>query len=182
MRPQHLIGLLASATLVCLLLAGCNGSSSSDSKDSAANGNGSAVKVEFPDGDPSVSAEDGGPEFTGEGWTTVAPYAMGDPKAVRGGAISTYIREWPGNLRMAGTGYNTWLNYAIRDLDVDWERFYRLAAYVNPEFEGLDDIRLAGELWFVRHHQRNAFMNFERLSERFERLLETQNIGSATQP
>ncbi|GAF97725.1 unnamed protein product, partial [marine sediment metagenome] len=97
-------------------MAGCGGSSGSDSKDPAANGNGSAVKIEFPDGDPSVSAEDGGPEFTGEGWTTVAPYAMGDPKAVRGGTISAYIREWPGNLRMMGTASNTWLNYAVSDL------------------------------------------------------------------
>ncbi|MGL4465378.1 MAG: ABC transporter substrate-binding protein, partial [Planctomycetia bacterium] len=64
-----------------------------------------------------VSAELGGPGFTGEGWENggKATYG-GDPRAVKGGALTYPIRDWPGNLRMAGTGYNTWLNYTIRDL------------------------------------------------------------------
>lgn len=66
--------------------------------------------------DDAVSAQDGGPGFTGEGWQTAQGKPLGDPRAVKGGAITISIREWPGNLRMAGTGYNTWLNYAVRDL------------------------------------------------------------------
>jgi microcin C transport system substrate-binding protein len=74
------------------------------------------VEIEFPDGDPSASPDDGGPGFTGEGWTTEAPRSFGDPNAKKGGAITSRIREWPGNLRMAGTAWNTLLNYLVRDL------------------------------------------------------------------
>src|SRR3712207_4170326 len=104
-RPLVLaLTLLAAAALA----AGCtNGSSSSrGGKNGGKNGNGngaSTVKVEFPEGDPSVSAEDGGPGFTGEGWESGSPKPLGDPRAVKGGAITVDIREWPGNLRMAGS-------------------------------------------------------------------------------
>ena len=37
--------------------------------------------------------------FTGEGWKSGTPKPLGDKRAVKGGSISTYIREWPGNLR-----------------------------------------------------------------------------------
>lgn len=74
------------------------------------------ASVELPEGDPAVAAADGGPGFTGEGWQTSEPGYLGDPRAVKGGTIRVGIREWPGNLRMAGSGYNTWLNYAVRDL------------------------------------------------------------------
>lgn len=82
-----------------------------DSPDRAA-----PVVVEFPDGDPSVPPELGGPGFTGEGWTTHKPFQMGDPKAVKGGAMRSYIPEWPGNLRLVGTGANTVTNYLIQQL------------------------------------------------------------------
>lgn len=64
-----------------------------------------------------IAQEDGGADFKGEGWSTAKdPKAMGDARAKKGGSISTNIREWPGNLRMAGTAYNTFLNYTVRDL------------------------------------------------------------------
>ena len=70
-----------------------------------------------PDGDPTVSAEDGGPGFTGEGWTTSTPGPIGDPKALKGGTFLTDIPDWPENLRLFGTGSNTQLNYLVaRDL------------------------------------------------------------------
>jgi len=111
---------LALGLAVCVSLTGCF-SGSSDNK-SSSNGNGGTtaetpvVEIEFPEGDPDVSAELGGPGFTGEGWTTVEAYPLGDTRAVKGGTISTSIRDWPGNLRRIGTASNTWLNYTIGDL------------------------------------------------------------------
>jgi microcin C transport system substrate-binding protein len=120
--PCLLMALLAGG-----LLAGCSrtGSGTASSGGTASptangkSGNGIAEPVpaaNIPEGDTSVPPELGGPGFTGEGWQTVASAPLGDTRAVKGGAITVSIREWPGNLRMAGSGYNTWLNYAIRDL------------------------------------------------------------------
>lgn len=96
------------------LVVGCGEKSGSGSGKPTASAD--KADVEFPEGDPSVSAADGGPGFTGEGWTTKEADYLGDPKAVKGGTISTNVLEWPGNIRMAGTGYNTSLNYLIGDL------------------------------------------------------------------
>jgi len=101
--------------LVALTTSGC--SSDSSTNGGAADGKKTVkVVVEFPDGDPSVPPEQGGPGFSGEGWETAEVEPMGDSRAIPGGRIRCHIREWPGNLRMAGTGYNTWLNYTVRDL------------------------------------------------------------------
>jgi microcin C transport system substrate-binding protein len=104
--------------MVLLMVAGCGRKESSEPvKGEAANqAEPQVVQPLFPEGDPSVPAEMGGPGFAGEGWNTVEPYPLGDSAAVPGGAITSNIPEWPGNIRMAGTGYNTWLNYLIRDL------------------------------------------------------------------
>ena len=96
------------------MMLGCTSKSSEDS-----NSTSSApvvANVEFPDGDSSIPAEEGGPGFSGEGWTTADPGVIGDPRAVKGGVISSSIRDWPENLRAYGTGSNTWLNYTVRDL------------------------------------------------------------------
>ena len=69
-----------------------------------------AVKLEFPEGDPSVSAEMGGPGFTGDGWMTHVSGPIGDPRAVKGGVILSSFPSWPDNLRMYGIRSNTWLN------------------------------------------------------------------------
>ncbi|MCP4190452.1 MAG: ABC transporter substrate-binding protein [Planctomycetaceae bacterium] len=107
---------VATLSLGFLLLSiGCTSKSSSDSN-SNASPKMPAVTIQFPDGDPSVPADLGGPGFTGEGWTTANPGAVGDPNAVKGGVISTSIPNWPDNLRRFGTGSNTWLNYLVRDL------------------------------------------------------------------
>lgn len=63
-------------------------------------------------GDKSVSAEDGGPGFTGEGWTTNMTFpAIGSPDAVKGGTFHMYLPNWPANLRMQGKDFNTSFNY-----------------------------------------------------------------------
>src|SRR5207253_1338314 len=76
-------------------------------------------EIEFPDGDPSVSAADGGPGFTGEGWTTIDNGPLGDPKSIKGGSIRSYINSWPDNLRFYGIRSNTSFNYLLRDLCYD---------------------------------------------------------------
>jgi len=73
----------------------------------------------FPDADegadPSVSAEEGGKGFTGEGWETNTDFDfIGDPRAVKGGLLREAIPSFPGTLRMAGPEYNTSLNYMVR--------------------------------------------------------------------
>ncbi|MCA9000429.1 MAG: ABC transporter substrate-binding protein [Planctomycetes bacterium] len=68
-------------------------------------------------GDPAVSAEDGGPGFTGEGWTTNMTFpAQGTPEAKKGGTIHMDIPDWPATLRLQGKDYNTSFNYRARDL------------------------------------------------------------------
>ena len=61
----------------------------------------------FPDADagadPSVSAEDGGAGFTGEGWETNTDFdLMGDPRAVKGGAIRSHELDFPTTFRDRG--------------------------------------------------------------------------------
>ena len=75
----------------------------------------------FPDADeganPNVSAEEGGRGFTGEGWQTNEDYDfVGDPRAIRGGRLREYIRDFPGTLRMEGPESNTYLNSIIESM------------------------------------------------------------------
>lgn len=68
-------------------------------------------------GDPGVSAEDGGPGFTGEGWETNMEFpAIGSAAAIKGGEITMRLNEWPVTLRLQGQNYNTAFNYRARDL------------------------------------------------------------------
>lgn len=68
-------------------------------------------------GDSSVSAEDGGPGFTGEGWETNMTFpAIGAEEAVRGGTMRRVLYDWPATLRLHGENYNTAFNYEFLDL------------------------------------------------------------------
>ena len=68
-------------------------------------------------GDPTVSAEHGGPGFTGAGWETRTSAPMlGSPDAVRGGTARLYLSDWPATLRMMGENNNTAFNYMARAL------------------------------------------------------------------
>jgi microcin C transport system substrate-binding protein len=68
-------------------------------------------------GDKSVSAELGGPGFTGEGWTTNLTFpALGWPGAPKGGTIRQYLLDWPATLRLHGENWNEAFNYAVNDL------------------------------------------------------------------
>ena len=58
--------------------------------------------------DPSVSAEQGGKGFKGEGWETNTDFDfIGDPRAVKGGVYRDAMLDFPGTLRMAGPEANT---------------------------------------------------------------------------
>ena len=69
-------------------------------------------------GDKAVSAELGGPGFTGEGWETNLEFmALGQQGGVpQGGSMTFYMPDWPSTLRMAGQGWNTSLNYTVASL------------------------------------------------------------------
>ena len=74
----------------------------------------------FPDADagadPSVSAEDGGAGFTGEGWETNLDFELiGDPRAVKGGSYRTDTSDFPGTLRVFGPD-TTILNQVIHNM------------------------------------------------------------------
>lgn len=60
-------------------------------------------------GDPSVSAEQGGNGFTGDGWVTNTDYNyLGDANAVKGGSISWAIESFPASLRLYGKDENSY--------------------------------------------------------------------------
>ncbi len=85
-----------------------------------------AGKLQFPvvryewdrnAGDKSVSAGDGGPGFTGEGWTTNLEYpTTARIDAPKGGTIRQYLPDWPATLRLWGENYNSSFNYNVVDL------------------------------------------------------------------
>jgi microcin C transport system substrate-binding protein len=75
----------------------------------------------FPDADqgadPSVSAEQGGRGFTGEGWETNTAYDLiGDPRAVKGGVLrQATMTDFPATLRDYGPNVTEW-NLTLNEL------------------------------------------------------------------
>ena len=68
-------------------------------------------------GDAGVSADMGGPGFTGEGWTTNMEFqAIGSADAIKGGSLKRYLTDWPATLRQHGKDWNSSLNYLVADL------------------------------------------------------------------
>lgn len=62
-----------------------------------------------PGADPSVSAEQGGNGFTGEGWETSSNFnVLGSSKAVKGGMITWSIPDFPATLRCFGKDENSY--------------------------------------------------------------------------
>src|SRR6185295_18141885 len=106
-------------SLILTIGAGCSGgkgpgdcgSANPNSSNNTASINKSDYPV-FPEpdagADPSVSAEQGGKGFKGEGWETYADFDLiGDPRAVKGGVFRDPILDFPGTLRMVGPEANT---------------------------------------------------------------------------
>ncbi len=68
-------------------------------------------------GDRNVSAEDGGPGFTGDGWETRSRFlALGVAGAPKGGRLVRAIPDWPATLRTIGKDSNTYLNTFVAEL------------------------------------------------------------------
>ncbi|MEQ1910076.1 MAG: extracellular solute-binding protein [Vicinamibacterales bacterium] len=64
--------------------------------------------------DTAVPADQGGKGFTGEGWETNTSFDLiGDPRAVKGGALKEFVLDFPGTLRTEGPESNSALNYMI---------------------------------------------------------------------
>jgi microcin C transport system substrate-binding protein len=67
--------------------------------------------------DASVTPEQGGKGFTGQGWETNTDFDLiGDPHAVKGGLLRLDVAEFPGTLRMAGPEWNTATNYMVSSM------------------------------------------------------------------
>lgn len=70
-----------------------------------------------PGADPSVSAEDGGKGFTGDGWETNEDYnTLGNPDAIKGGQITLSIPSFPATLRTVGKESNSYFNRAAESM------------------------------------------------------------------
>lgn len=83
----------------------------------------------FPDrdagADPAVPADQGGRGFTGAGWETNTHFDLiGDPRSLKGGAVTHHILDFPATLRIRGPESNTELNYMIQPLV--WETLLTL--------------------------------------------------------
>src|SRR5678816_4597776 len=110
---------------ISLLLWSCGGADTppggGPAGPTSSNNNASANKNDYPvfvdadaGADPSVPAEQGGKGFKGEGWETNTSFDLiGDPRAVKGGALREYVLDFPGTLRIEGPESNTALNYMI---------------------------------------------------------------------
>ncbi|MCE9637510.1 MAG: hypothetical protein K8T90_17535 [Planctomycetes bacterium] len=68
-------------------------------------------------GDKSVSAELGGPGFTGAGWQTCLEFpSTAWPDAPQGGEMRLSIEDWPATLRLHGENWNSSFNYNVATL------------------------------------------------------------------
>jgi microcin C transport system substrate-binding protein len=128
MRPSSIV---APAILVASIAVACGGSKPPTEQAATAPPTPAASRAPastdknaypvFPDADggadPSVPAEQGGKGFTGQGWQTNRDFDLiGDPRAVKGGALREWASNFPGTLRMAGPEWNTTTNYEVSGL------------------------------------------------------------------
>jgi microcin C transport system substrate-binding protein len=110
---------------ISLLLWSCGGGDEAPGAGAAgsitSNSNASLNKDDYPvfpeadaGADPSVTAEQGGKGFTGQGWETNTSFDMpGDPRAAKGGTLRDYMPDFPGTLRTDGPENNSFFNYAV---------------------------------------------------------------------
>jgi len=117
------VELLAIATLIAI--SGCSREKTQPSQSTSSSVEPSAAvslnKNDYPvfpnadaGADPSVSAEQGGRGFTGGGWETNTDFDLiGDPRAVKGGAVRDFLTDFPGTLRLVGPEANSYFNYGV---------------------------------------------------------------------
>jgi len=114
MRNFHVRSLLL---LAVLLASACGGGTSQQQPQGANTSTPAASRANvstdknayavFPNADagadPSVSAEQGGKGFKGDGWETNTNFDLiGDPHAVKGGVFRQYQSDYPATLRYIG--------------------------------------------------------------------------------
>jgi len=129
---MHHSSLRPIVLLTVLAVAACGGGTSNTQQPQASNttapaaskGNVSANKADYPvfpnadaGADASVPADQGGKGFKGEGWQTNGDFDLvGDPRAVKGGALREYQPNFPSTLRINGPESNTALNFMITNM------------------------------------------------------------------
>ena len=129
MRRPHawLTGIVGAIVMTAACGGGSNPPPASNTGTSPTGSNPTNVSLDknsypvFPNpdagADPAVPAEQGGKGFKGDGWETSTDFdVVGDPRAVKGGSLRTWMSSFPGTLRMIGPEWNTSLNYAISSL------------------------------------------------------------------
>ena len=119
MRNLHVRSLFLLAALIA---SACGGGTSQQQQPSntatptANRGNVSLNKNDYPvfpnadaGADPSVSAEQGGKGFKGDGWQTNTDFDLiGDPRAVKGGVFREGLSDYPATLRYIGPNLSIW--------------------------------------------------------------------------
>lgn len=120
MRNSHVRSLLL---LAVLLASACGGGTSQQQPQGANTSTPAASRANvstdknayavFPNADagadPSVSAEQGGKGFKGDGWETNTNFDLiGDPHAVKGGVFRQYQSDYPATLRYIGPNLSIW--------------------------------------------------------------------------
>jgi microcin C transport system substrate-binding protein len=203
---------VATAALMAFLMtlsAACDGGSGPEAErvgaTPAAAGNRPPVAMDksaypvFPDADsgadPSVSAEQGGAGFTGEGWQTNTEFDLiGDPRAIKGGSISHDTTDFPGTLRVYGpdtTTFNTFVHDLVFEhllgmhpttqefipaLATHWQVSDDLSLYrfrLNPNARFSDGMPVTAEdvvaSWDLVMDPNTQEPNYRSIFERYER-------------
>ncbi|MCE9553831.1 MAG: extracellular solute-binding protein [Planctomycetes bacterium] len=110
-RARQQRGPLSCQLLAALILAACGvGLSGCGTAEKETKG---ADPAKAADSHAPVTAEMGGPGFTGEGWLTATPGPLGDPKAKPGGELVSEFPAWPDTLRPYGIGANMQTNQIV---------------------------------------------------------------------
>jgi microcin C transport system substrate-binding protein len=114
-------GALLTVTAGCGQRSGPASEAGSSAEPVAPSGPVSTNKADYPvfpdadaGADPSVPAEQGGKGFTGKGWQTNTDFELiGDPRALKGGALRDSLPDFPGTIRLFGPEATTYFNYGV---------------------------------------------------------------------
>jgi len=117
-KTRELI-LRLSVTVTCLIAAaGCGAGDRGESTPPTAVFE--QIDIEWPQGDPAVSPDLGGPQFdpaSDTGWQTRDDFsAEGSPEAVKGGSARYWVGGFPNTLRIVGKDSNRLANSIVEDL------------------------------------------------------------------
>lgn len=125
MRLGKILNVILFLTAAIILSGGCGGKESAGLIDTK------PVSIKTfeiqPGADTQVPPKLGGSGFRGEGWSTNLSYnTSGDENAVKGGSITTSIRDFPLTLRNIGKDANTSFNSMVESV------FYETLLNLDP--------------------------------------------------